>query len=154
MTIQSISAAQNIPKRFLEQILNDLKAAGILESRRGITGGYRLRRAPEQVTLAEGEHATVAISLDDLQEYPLETTFRVTGYGGEIVSAEMLQALGVNERQWRGGAAAHPLAAHQQRAPVGKRSPADFRIAAGEPPLLLPAEDLERYREADEAPGG
>jgi Rrf2 family cysteine metabolism transcriptional repressor len=51
--IQTISAAQNIPKRFLEQILNDLKAAGILESRRGITGGYRLRRPPEEVTLAE-----------------------------------------------------------------------------------------------------
>ena len=51
--IQTISAAQNIPKRFLEQILNDLKAAGILESRRGITGGYRFRRPPEEVTLAE-----------------------------------------------------------------------------------------------------
>lgn len=51
--IQTISAAQNIPKRFLEQILNDLKAAGILESRRGITGGYRLRRPPEEITLAE-----------------------------------------------------------------------------------------------------
>ena len=51
--IQTISAAQNIPKRFLEQILNDLKAAGILESRRGITGGYRLRRSPEEITLAE-----------------------------------------------------------------------------------------------------
>ena len=53
VTIQTISAAQNIPKRFLEQILNDLKAAGILESRRGITGGYRLRRSPDEVTLAE-----------------------------------------------------------------------------------------------------
>lgn len=51
--IQTISAAQNIPKRFLEQILNDLKAAGVLESKRGIAGGYRLRRPPDQVTLAE-----------------------------------------------------------------------------------------------------
>ena len=51
--IQTISTAQNIPKRFLEQILNDLKAAGILESRRGITGGYRLHRPPENITLAE-----------------------------------------------------------------------------------------------------
>ena len=53
VTIQSISNAQNIPKRFLEQILNELKSAGILESRRGIAGGYRLRRAPDKVTLAE-----------------------------------------------------------------------------------------------------
>lgn len=48
-----ISARQNIPKRFLEQILNDLKAAGIVESKRGVLGGYRLRRMAEQVTLAE-----------------------------------------------------------------------------------------------------
>jgi Rrf2 family protein len=51
--IQAISKLQNIPKRFLEQILNELKSAGIVESRRGVAGGYRLRRAPEEVTLAE-----------------------------------------------------------------------------------------------------
>ena len=51
--IQEISARQNIPKRFLEQILNDLKAAHIVESKRGIAGGYRLRRPPEKITLAE-----------------------------------------------------------------------------------------------------
>lgn len=51
--IQTISRLQNIPKRFLEQILNELKAAGILDSRRGVTGGYRLRLPPDKVTLAE-----------------------------------------------------------------------------------------------------
>ncbi len=51
--IQEIAEAQNIPKRFLEQILNDLKGAGIVESKRGIAGGYRLRRAPHKITLAE-----------------------------------------------------------------------------------------------------
>ena len=51
--IQEISTRQNIPKRFLEQILNDLKSAGIVESKRGVAGGYRLRRPPERVTLAE-----------------------------------------------------------------------------------------------------
>jgi Rrf2 family protein len=51
--IQAISEQQNIPKRFLEQILNDLKSAGILESKRGVAGGYRLRRPPERITLAE-----------------------------------------------------------------------------------------------------
>ena len=51
--IQEISTRQNIPKRFLEQILNDLKSAGIVESKRGIAGGYRLRRPPERITLAE-----------------------------------------------------------------------------------------------------
>ena len=51
--IQTISEQQNIPKRFLEQILNDLRSGGLLESRRGVSGGYRLRRSPEQITLAE-----------------------------------------------------------------------------------------------------
>ena len=51
--IQEISIRQNIPKRFLEQILNDLRSAGIVESKRGVAGGYRLRIPPERVTLAE-----------------------------------------------------------------------------------------------------
>src|SRR5213596_313150 len=50
--IQTVSQEQNIPKRFLEQILNDLKSAGIVQSRRGIAGGYRLARRPEEITLA------------------------------------------------------------------------------------------------------
>lgn len=50
--IQTISDQQNIPKRFLEQILNDLKTAGILESKRGLAGGYRLKLRPNQITLA------------------------------------------------------------------------------------------------------
>jgi Rrf2 family protein len=50
--IQTVSEQQNIPKRFLEQILNDLKSAGIVQSRRGVAGGYRLARRPEEVTLA------------------------------------------------------------------------------------------------------
>jgi Rrf2 family protein len=50
--IQAISDQQNIPKRFLEQILNDLKSAGIVQSKRGVAGGYRLAKQPDQITLA------------------------------------------------------------------------------------------------------
>ena len=50
--IQTISEQQNIPKRFLEQILNDLRSAGVVQSRRGVAGGYRLARRPEEITLA------------------------------------------------------------------------------------------------------
>ncbi len=52
LRIQNISQQQNIPKRFLEQILNDLKSAGVVASKRGVAGGYRLARAPEEITLA------------------------------------------------------------------------------------------------------
>lgn len=50
--IQQISREQNIPKRFLEQILNDLKSAHVVESKRGIAGGYRLALPPDKIDLA------------------------------------------------------------------------------------------------------
>jgi Rrf2 family protein len=50
--IQTISERQDIPKRFLEQILNDLRSGGFVESRRGMAGGYRLARPPQEITLA------------------------------------------------------------------------------------------------------
>src|SRR5437870_5985153 len=52
ISIQTISKQQNIPKRFLEQILNDLKSAGLVQSRRGPAGGYRLARRAEEISLA------------------------------------------------------------------------------------------------------
>jgi Rrf2 family protein len=51
--IQTISDEQSIPKRFLEQILMDLKTAGFVESKRGVAGGYRLARPTAEITLAE-----------------------------------------------------------------------------------------------------
>jgi Rrf2 family protein len=50
--IQTISDQQNIPKRFLEQILNDLKSGGFVQSKRGMAGGYRLARKPDQISVA------------------------------------------------------------------------------------------------------
>jgi len=50
--IQTISQKQNIPKGFLDQILNDLKSAKLVESKRGVAGGYRLALPPEEIKLA------------------------------------------------------------------------------------------------------
>ena len=50
--IQTISEQQNIPQGFLAQILNDLKAGRFVESRRGVAGGYRLSRPPQEIPLA------------------------------------------------------------------------------------------------------
>jgi Rrf2 family protein len=50
--VQTISDEQRIPKKFLEQILNDLKSLGAVQSRRGANGGYRLAQPPGQITLA------------------------------------------------------------------------------------------------------
>jgi Rrf2 family protein len=51
--IKDISEACNIPKKFLEAILLDLKRAGILGSKQGKGGGYFLRRQISEINLAE-----------------------------------------------------------------------------------------------------
>lgn len=51
--IMEIATQQNIPKKFLEQILLDLKREGIVRSLRGKQGGYLLQRPPEEVTFGE-----------------------------------------------------------------------------------------------------
>jgi Rrf2 family protein len=59
--IKDISRRQNISPRYLEQIFQDLKKAGLLKSRRGPQGGYSLTRPPEEINVkqiilaAEGE---------------------------------------------------------------------------------------------------
>ncbi len=49
--IQEIAARQGIPQRYLEQVLLQLKRGGLLESRRGSAGGYRLASPADQVTV-------------------------------------------------------------------------------------------------------
>lgn len=53
VTIAVIAEAQAVPPRFLENILLQLKGAGILESARGREGGYWLARDPEEVTVGQ-----------------------------------------------------------------------------------------------------
>jgi len=49
----SIAVAQGIPLSFLENILNQLKSAGIVRSQRGPEGGWWLIREPAEVTVAD-----------------------------------------------------------------------------------------------------
>jgi len=51
--IRDISSAQDIPERFLEQILLLLKRAGCLRSKKGPNGGYYLAKPPSEITVAE-----------------------------------------------------------------------------------------------------
>jgi len=51
--ISDIAEAQNIPVRFLEVILGQLKGTGLLRSKRGYTGGYELVSSPSNVTVGQ-----------------------------------------------------------------------------------------------------
>ena len=53
LMISDIARDQAIPKKFLEQILLELKRAGLVYSKRGRLGGYGLLRAPEEITFGE-----------------------------------------------------------------------------------------------------
>ena len=49
----AIAHAQDIPPKFLENILGDLRQGGLVRSQRGAEGGYRLARPAEEITLAD-----------------------------------------------------------------------------------------------------
>ncbi|MFY9579348.1 MAG: Rrf2 family transcriptional regulator [Gaiellaceae bacterium] len=50
---ERIAQAQEIPFKFLENILGDLRQAGIVRSQRGVEGGYWLARPAEEISVAD-----------------------------------------------------------------------------------------------------
>ena len=73
---ESIARAQDLPLKFVENILGELKHAGIVASQRGPDGGYRLAHPPGEISLAEvirvvdGPIAAVAGVRPDEVTYP------------------------------------------------------------------------------------
>jgi Rrf2 family protein len=55
---EAIADAQQIPRKFLESILNDLRHGGLVISQRGANGGYRLARPAEAISIADVIRAT------------------------------------------------------------------------------------------------
>ena len=53
MQISKIAEEERIPKKFLEQILLDLRNAGFLYSKKGAGGGYSLNKKPEEIYLVQ-----------------------------------------------------------------------------------------------------
>lgn len=51
--IKDISQKQDIPKKFLEQVLLLLKKGGFVMSKKGPRGGYFLKKAPHQITMGD-----------------------------------------------------------------------------------------------------
>jgi Rrf2 family transcriptional regulator, cysteine metabolism repressor len=51
--IEQIAVRQGLPVRYLEQLLLTLKRAGLLQSKRGVNGGYTLAKPPAEITLGQ-----------------------------------------------------------------------------------------------------
>ncbi|MET7808927.1 RrF2 family transcriptional regulator [Micromonospora chersina] len=53
LSTQAIAAEQDMPRKFLEAVLADLRRAGIVRAQRGAEGGYTLARPPRDVTIGQ-----------------------------------------------------------------------------------------------------
>ena len=60
VALKDVAARQGISKKYLEQIIPVLNRAGLLQTARGVQGGYRLTRRPEEYTLGDVLRATEA----------------------------------------------------------------------------------------------
>jgi Rrf2 family protein len=89
VTIREIAESQGIPETFLTQILLKLKGAGLVLSTRGSSGGYRLARPPEEISLAELLHV-----VDGYESTPRE----LRGPAGSVL-AQVWNQISASETQ-------------------------------------------------------
>jgi Rrf2 family transcriptional regulator, cysteine metabolism repressor len=71
LSISEIARCEDLPVAYLEQLVGELRRAGLVEGTRGVRGGYRLARGPEAITVGdvyrilEGEVAPVECTAED-----------------------------------------------------------------------------------------
>ncbi|NJO39422.1 MAG: Rrf2 family transcriptional regulator [Cyanobacteria bacterium CRU_2_1] len=80
LQIRQIAAQQNIPDRYLEQLLATLRRAGLVRSQRGAKGGYLLGREPWKITLLE-----VINCIEGLDSQPSEVMREPKSVEGMVV---------------------------------------------------------------------
>jgi len=98
---KDIARREGIPLRYLEQIFQDLKRAGIVDSRRGPRGGYTLKRPPDQIRLGEVVRALQG-PLDDIfaPEDEEGRKKQRAGGGAQIVTASLWRELANHVSGW------------------------------------------------------
>jgi Rrf2 family transcriptional regulator, cysteine metabolism repressor len=70
--VSDIAARQEIPRKFLELILANLRQGGLVETRRGREGGYRLARPADRITAGE---ALAAVGNERNEKRAIEDAF-------------------------------------------------------------------------------
>jgi Rrf2 family protein len=73
---ERISEEQGIPKKFMENILLDLKHSGIVRTQRGASGGYWLARPPAEISLAQVMRAVEGPLANVRGEWPEEVEYQ------------------------------------------------------------------------------
>lgn len=102
---KDIARRENIPLRYLEQIFQDLKRAGLVDSKRGPRGGYYLRRAASEIRLGDIVRAL---------QGPIEEMFApdeddAAGTSSKEVTASLWRELAGQVSRWFDGVAVSDL---------------------------------------------
>ena len=77
--VEELAKLEAIPRNYLVQLLNELREGGLVDSKRGKTGGYRLAKAPEDISLKQ----VLAVVEPDL----IDTKITLKGASGPQVAA-------------------------------------------------------------------
>lgn len=92
--IHEIAEREDIPLKYLEQILLALKNGGVVRSKRGVRGGYQLAKEPDRTTVGEvvrlldGPLAPIGcVSKTAPQECPRETSCGIRSVWLEVRNA-------------------------------------------------------------------
>lgn len=89
LQIREIAARQNIPNRYLEEILATLRRGGLIKSIRGIKGGYVLARDPRKMTLLDAFRCIEGLDAVEREQNSTSTT----------VETEVIQEMWQDARQ-------------------------------------------------------
>lgn len=110
VTLTSISVGQEISMSYMEQLFARLRKAGLVKGTRGPGGGYRLSRAPGQITIAEilkavddsveaiNSSKTEAMDLDDLSHVLWnQLSARIFSFLDNITLADLLEGTEIGD---------------------------------------------------------
>lgn len=85
VSTQELATAQDMPRKFLEAVLADLRRSGLVRGRRGVEGGYALSRPPAEIAIGDILRAVDGPLAEVRGMRPEETT-----YGGTAVHLPQL----------------------------------------------------------------
>jgi Rrf2 family protein len=105
---KDVARREEIPLRYLEQIFQDLKRAGLVEARRGPRGGYYLKRAPESIRLGDVVRALQG-PIEELFAVEREPAGRGRTAGARAVTTALWQDLARSVAAWFDGVSVRDL---------------------------------------------
>ncbi len=112
VSAQKICENQDLPKKYIERLLSNLKTAGIISSSAGARGGYTLARKAKEITL---NHVLQAVADDSLDPTCNATSQRfcpsgscplnsfLTELGGKVSELLSAYTLETMYQSWKGG---------------------------------------------------